>query len=107
MLPTSAHRSWNLRVKAILLPSLSIPFRSLAMFALTTASSWWLPATGWAQEPPQIANARDDRKGQGERTRIEQQAQRDIEGVLAAAGIKPREVMLLGTFHFKDAARRS
>lgn len=38
-----------------------------------------------------------------ERAEVERQAQTDVQRVFRAAGVEPRRVMLLGTFHFKDA----
>lgn len=38
-----------------------------------------------------------------ERAQVEQQARSDAQRVFKAAGVEPRRVMLLGTFHFKDA----
>jgi len=39
----------------------------------------------------------------GERAQVDQQAQADVQRVFRAADVKPRRLLLLGTFHFKDA----
>ena len=71
-----------------------------ALFVLCGLSG---SSTGQTPSPSGKTSAPATKNGAGMRARIEQRANKDYSDLLVAGGFKPRELMLLGSFHFKDA----